>query len=68
MLLEERKLKSGDKMANNGTSHYVEKWNQKINEMSCIDLPTSTLGCLRLFLCNSSKQETTQSYIVTTEH
>lgn len=37
-------------MANNGTSHYMEKRIQKRNVMSCIDLPTSTLGCLRLFL------------------
>lgn len=65
MLHEESKLEKNE-MARNGTSHYVEKWIQKINVMSCIDLATSTIGCLRLFLCNSSKQGTTQSYIVTT--
>lgn len=66
MLLEESKLQGGEWKASSGTAHYMEKWIQKINVMSSFDLPTSTLGCLRLFLCNSSKQETTQSYIMTT--
>lgn len=59
-------LREENEKASNGTPHYVEKWIQKINVMSCFDLPTSTLGRLWLFLCNSSKQETTQSYIKTT--
>lgn len=48
-------LREENGTARNSITDYMDKWIQKINVMSCIDLATSTIGCLRLFLKNYPK-------------